>query len=85
MSATAVQIQLKLSLSQELNNLLKAKASQLGIPVTQFVKHLIVQDVKTEYPVYPASKRLERITKKALKERSKAVRVNDVHEFFKNL
>ena len=42
------QIQLKISLSDQLNDLLQSKAARLGIPVTQFVKHLIIKDVETE-------------------------------------
>ena len=85
MSTTTSQIQLKLSLSQELNALLKAKASALGLPVTQFVKHLIVREVEPKYPVFKASKRLEKISKKAMKEYDKAIFVDDIHEYFKNL
>lgn len=80
------QIQLKISLSEQLNNLLVSKAASLGIPVTQFVKHLIVNEVETgEYPTFPASKKTIRLAKKALRERDKAIRVTDIHEYFKNL
>lgn len=80
------QVQLKISLSDQLNDLLRSKAARLGIPVTQFVKHLIIKNVETEeYPTFQASPRLEEITKKALKDRDKAVRVKDIEEHFKNL
>lgn len=83
---STTQIQLKLSLSQQLNNLLKSKAARLGVPVTQFVKHLIVQEVKGEdYPVFQMSARTEKRVKEALKERDKAVEVKDIHKFFQEL
>ena len=80
------QIQIKLSLSEQLNELLKSKAARLGVPVTQFVKHLIMQEVKDEeYPTYQMSERTERLIKKAMKERDKAIEVTDIHKFFKEL
>lgn len=85
MSTTTTQIQLKLSLSQELNALLKEKAKSLGLPVTQFVKHLIVKEVEPKYPVYQASERLEKISKQAMKDIDKAVVVTDVKKFLDEL
>ena len=80
------QIQIKLSLSEQLNELLKSKAARLGVPVTQFVKHLIMQEVKDEeYPTYQMSERTERLIKKAMKERDKAIEVTDIHKFFREL
>lgn len=80
------QIQLKISLSDQLNDLLQSKASRLGIPVTQLVKHLIIKDVETEeYPTFKASEKLEAITKRAMENIDKAVEVKDIDEFFKNL
>ena len=80
------QVQLKVSLSQQLNGLLQSKAIRLGVPVTQFVKHLIVKEVENEdYPTFEASERTIRAVKKAMKEIDKSVVVNDVHKFFKEL
>ena len=81
MSTTTSQIQLKLSLSQELNALLKARAKQLGLPVTQFVKHLIIKEIESQYPTYEASEATIQATKKAMKEIDKAVLVTDVKKF----
>lgn len=62
------QVQLKISLSQQLNGLLQSKALRLGLPVTQFVKHLIVKDVEDEeYPTFQMSERTEKRLKEALK------------------
>ncbi len=86
MNITTSQIQLKISLSEQLSDLLQSKAVRLGVPVTQFVKHLIMKEVENEaFPVFEASDWLENKTKKALKEIDKAVEVKDVQHFFKNL
>ena len=80
------QVQLKLSLSQQLSDLLQSKAIKFGVPVTQFVKHLIIKEIEDEqYPTFEMSKRTEQIAKKALKERHKAIDITDVHAYFKNL
>lgn len=81
-----IQVQLKVSLSQQLNGLLQSKAIRLGVPATQFVKHLIIKEVENEeYPTFEASERTIRKAKKAMREIDKSVIVNDVHKFFKEL
>ncbi|MBI2334651.1 hypothetical protein HYU96_02520 [Candidatus Daviesbacteria bacterium] len=86
MSTTISQIQLKISLSDRLSDLLQSKAARLGVPVTQFVKHLIMKDVESEaLPSFEASDWLERKTQKAMRDIGKGVEVQDVHQFFKNL
>lgn len=86
MSVQAIQIQLKVSLSEQLNDLLQSKAARLGVPATQFVKHLIIKEVEDEqYPVFEASEWTENKTKKALKEVDKAAEIDDIRGFFKNL
>ena len=86
MNTQASQIQLKVSLSARLNELLQEKAARLGVPVTQFVKHLIIKEVdEDDYPTFQMSARTERRAKKALAERHKAIVVDDIHEYFKNL
>ncbi len=78
MSAVTTQVQLKISLSEQLNDLLESKAARLGVPVTQFVKHLILKEVdKNEFPVFAASKQVEKNTKQALKDYDKAVHASD--------
>jgi len=80
------QIQLKISLSDQLNDLLQSKASRLGIPVTQFVKHLIIKEVETEeYPTFKMSERTEKRANDAMEQIDKAVSVNDVAKFFEEL
>lgn len=80
------QVQLKISLSEQLNNLLTSKANQLGLPVSQFVKYLIVKEVEDEqYPTFQMSARTEERAKKAMQEIDQAVDVDNVDDFFKNL
>lgn len=80
------QVQIKISLSEQLNALLKSKAQRIGVPVTQLVKYIIIKEVeKEDYPVFVPSERVEKKTEKALREIDKAIEVNDLDEFFKNL
>lgn len=77
------QVQLKVSLSEQLNDLLKAKAQRLGVPVTQLVKYILIKEVeKEDYPTFIASDNLEQISEKALREIGKSVEVRNVDEFF---
>ena len=82
------QIQLKVSLSQQLSDLLQSKATRLGVPVTQFVKHLIMKEVEDEtYPTFHMSQRTEQKMEEAIEDykKGKAVKVANISEFFKNL
>ncbi|MBI1869354.1 hypothetical protein HYS11_00085 [Candidatus Gottesmanbacteria bacterium] len=80
------QVQIKLNLPLNLKEFAESKAGKFGITLASYVKHLILKDVEDmDYPTYAASERIERVAKKALKERHKAVRVTNVEEFFKNL
>lgn len=86
--STTSQIQLKLSLSQQLADLLQSKAAKFGIPVTQFVKHLIIKEVENEtYPAFQASDWTQNRVKKAMNEISDSADIdsNDLHQFFENL
>lgn len=80
---TSSQVQLKISLSEQLSELLQSKAARFGVPVTQFVKHLIIKEVENEqYPVFQASNQLEKNTQEALQQIDQAI---DASDFFKNL
>ncbi|CAN5203983.1 hypothetical protein BH09PAT2_BH09PAT2_05460 [soil metagenome] len=82
------QVQIKISLSEQLNNLLQNKAERLGVPVTQFVKYIIMKEVeKEEYPTYQMSENAEEEVKQAMQEykNGNAVDVKNISEFFKNL
>lgn len=80
------QVQLKLSLSEQLSDLLKGKAQRLGLPVTQLVKHMIIKEMENEqFPTFIASSRTEEKAKKALEELEKSQEAKNVEEFFKTL
>lgn len=79
------QIQIKISVSEQLNNLLKLKAEKLGIPVTQLVKYILIKDIEKEVSVYRASDKLEKISEDAMKDVDNAVVVDDIDDFFDNL
>lgn len=79
------QAQIKISLSEQLNNLLKYKAQRLGVPVTQLIKYIIIKDIEEEYPVFTVSPQLEKISEKAIKELDNSVVINNIDDFFQNL
>lgn len=82
----ALQVQLKISLSEQLKDLLESKAARFGVPITQFVKHLIIKEVEDEeYPTFKASERTIQRAKKAMEEIDKSVVVDDIHAYFKKL
>jgi hypothetical protein len=76
-------VQLKVNLPLELQELLQSKASKFGIPLTQYVKHVLIKDVETEeYPVFRASAETEEAAKQSLEELDKAI---DAKDFFRRL
>lgn len=78
--------QLKLSLPDPLYDYLNSKAGKFGLTLSSYVKNLIINDVRDmDYPTYQASGKTEESYKKALQERSAAMKVNDVGEYFKTL
>lgn len=80
------QIQIKISLSPQLNSLLKSKAKRIGVPVTQLVKYIVIRDVEKEtYPEFTASEKAEQKAQKALKDIKKSKVVTDIHDFFERL
>ena len=78
-----VPIQLKINLTPELQELLQSKASKFGVPLTQYVKHVLMKDVENEdYPIYRASEATEKAAQQALDDLDNAVSSSD---FFKSL
>lgn len=66
---STTQIQLKISLSQQLSELLASKAARVGVPVTQLVKHLIIKEVEDlEYPLFQMSESSEKKTQQAMEQ-----------------
>jgi len=79
------QAQIKISLSEQLNSLLKNKATRLGVPVTQLIKYIIIKDIEEEVPVFTASSQLEKISEKAIKELDNSVVIDDIDDFFNKI
>jgi hypothetical protein len=74
-------IQLKINLSTQLQELLASKAGKFGVPLTQYVKHVLMKDVQDlEYPVFKASEETEKAVKEALQQLDKSV---NAKSFFK--
>lgn len=71
--------QIRVTLPVELHGYLQAKASKYGLGLSAYVRNLIIDDVKdVDYPIFEASKRVERSYKKAVQERGVAVEVDDM-------
>jgi hypothetical protein len=80
---SATQIQLKISLSEQLSELLASKAARVGVPVTQLVKHLIIKEVEDlEYPTFQMTQNTEKRTEDAMQQIDKAI---DASVFFEQL
>lgn len=82
----AGQIQLRISLTHQLYDFLSGLSNRFGIPVTQVVKHLIIEKAqKEEFPTFRASEKAEQAYKEAMKTLDQAIDVKDIGEYFKNL
>ena len=80
------QAQIKVNLPIALKEFLESKANKFGMPISGYLKHLIIKDVSNmDYPEYEASTRTIKRAKKALKEKNKSLVVKDVDKFFKSL
>lgn len=78
--------QIRVTLPVELQGYLQAKAGKFGLSMAAYVKNLIIDDVKdVDHPVMKASKKTEDSYKKAMQERSQAIEVNDVDDYFDSL
>lgn len=80
------QIQVRLTLTDQLYEFLQGKAARLGLPITQVIKHLIVKEAeKEEYPTFPASPRVEKKYKEAIANLSSFIKVDDVKKYLDSL
>ncbi len=85
------QAQIKLNLPATLKDFLESKARRFGIPMSDYLKHLIIKDIEgEEYPVFKASEATEKAAEQALKDlkNGKAISINtqeDLKKFFKSL
>lgn len=80
------QTQIKVNLPVALWEFLASKAAKYDLPISGYVRHLVIKDVSDmDYPTFPASTRTIKIAKAALRQRNKAITVDDVGKYFKGL
>lgn len=83
------QTQIKLNLPVSLKEFLEAKAKRFGIPMSDYLKHLILKDVEgEEYPVFEPSEETIKAAERAMKNIDKSIvlkNAGDIKKFFKNL
>lgn len=78
--------QIKVSLPIELKDFLASKSNRYGLTLSAYVKHLILKDVSDlAYPTFNASKQVEESYSEAMRNKDKAVVVENLDEFFDNL
>jgi len=79
-------IQLKVTISDRLQTLLKQQAEKLGLSMAAYVKSLIIEDVKkNDWPTRIASEEVERSYSRAIKNKKKATTINNLDAFFESL
>lgn len=66
-TSQTTQEQIKVSVSTELKSLVRSRAQNIGVPITQYVKNLIINDVK-HYPVYQVDEETEKRIGQSLKD-----------------
>lgn len=78
--------QIKINLPGELKDFLASKSNRYGLTLSAYVKHLILKDVADlAYPTFKASEQVEESYSEAMKNKDKAVAVDNLDEFFDNL
>lgn len=77
------QVQVKLNLPLALKEYLESKARKFDMPIAGYVKHLILKDVADmDFPTYQLSQNAEKKIQTALKNKSKAIPVTNLDEYF---
>ena len=81
------QTQIKLTLPLQLKEYLESRAARFGLPISGYVKHLIVKDVEDmDFPVYQASTRTEKAYEKAIKGKNTSIKVKgNINTFLDSL
>lgn len=81
------QTQIKINLSEKMKKRLQARARDLGVPTSFYVKHLILKDSDEDLPVFEASKATEDAYWRSIREEAegKLVKVDDIDRFFDEL
>lgn len=80
--------QIKLTLPVSLKGYLQTKADKYGLPITAYLKHMIIKEVEdVDYPTYEMSERTEKKLKKAMKDykAGKAIEVRNLKKYFDEL
>ncbi len=86
MIAQTSSTQIKVSLPIELKDFLASKSNRYGLTLSAYVKHLILKDVADlAYPTFKASKQVEESYSEAMRNKDKAVVVDDLDGFFDSL
>ena len=63
-----------------------SKSNRYGLTLSTYVKHLILKDVADlAYPTFKASKQVEESYSEAIRNKDKAIVVEDLDVFFDNL
>lgn len=83
----SIQRQIRLNLPEELMDYLLSGAQRYGLPITAYLKHLIMKDAdRLEYPVFEPSERTEKRYLEAVRNEDKAIKAtDDVGKFLDNL
>lgn len=80
--------QIKVTLPDELYLHLKSKAEKLGLGLSSYIRHLVINDVRdVDIPVFKMSKQREEIGLKALEDYNagKTTLIKNIDEYLDNL
>jgi len=79
-------VQLKVTISNRLQILLKNQAENLGLSMAAYVKNLIIEDIKkNDFPSKIASQKIEKSYESAIKNKKSAKKIDNLDKFFTNL
>ncbi len=80
------QSQIKLNLPLALKDYLESKAQRFDMPLSGYIKHLILNDVSDlDFPTFRISDVSAKKAKKALAKKRVAVKVTNVSKYFDRL
>lgn len=88
MSRLSPSTQVKITLPEQLYFFLKSKADKFDLPVSSYIRNLVINDVKDlNFPTFRMSEKREKLGLEALKEheQGKTTKVENVGEYFNNL
>lgn len=88
MSRLSSSTQVKVTLPKQLYFFLKSKADKFDLPVSSYIRNLVINDVKDlGFPTFEMSEKREKLGLEALKEhkQGKTTKVENIGEYFNNL